>query len=286
LVPGRPSDRPGSPLTPAGHTPTRSPPLPGPGQSFLSLFSLTGRTALVTGGSSGIGRAIAGALAKAGARVVIMARRAEPLADTVRELAAAGCQAAWVSADLAGRTATQRGAAAAAERFGEPDIVVSAAGLNIRPPLGELTAADWDTLMAVNLTAPFLLGQRFGPPMAERGWGRIINIASQQAVRAFGNSGGYGAAKAGLAGLTRSQSEAWAPHGVCCNAIVPGFVATPLTAEVAADPVRSTALAARTMIGRNGEPEDFEGVAIFLASRASDYVTGQMIFVDGGLSST
>ncbi len=162
--------------------------------------------------------------------------------------------------------------------------MVSAAGVNIRPPLGELTAADWDTLMAVNLTAPFLLGQRFGPPMAERGWGRIINIASQQSVRAFGNSGGYGAAKAGLAALTRSQSEAWAPRGVCCNAIVPGFVATPLTAEVAADPVRSAALAARTMIGRNGEPDDFEGVAVFLASRASDYVTGQMIFVDGGLS--
>jgi NAD(P)-dependent dehydrogenase (short-subunit alcohol dehydrogenase family) len=286
LAPGQPSDRPGSPLTPAGHTPAQSPPSPGPDQGLFSLFSLTGRTALVTGGSSGIGRAIAGALAKAGARVVIIARHEEPLADTVRELAAAGCQAAWVSADLADRAATQRGAAAAAEPFGEPDIVVSAAGVNIRPPLGELTAADWDTLMAVNLTAPFLLGQRFGPPMAERGWGRIINIASQQAVRAFGNSGGYGAAKAGLAGLTRSQSEAWAPHGVRCNAIVPGFVATPLTAEVAADPVRSAALAARTMIGRNGEPEDFEGVAVFLASRASDYITGQMIFVDGGLSAT
>jgi len=156
--------------------------------------------------------------------------------------------------------------------------------VNIRPPLAELTAADWDTLMAVNLTAPFLLGQRFGPVMAERGWGRIINIASQQAVRAFGNSGGYGASKAGVAGLTRSQSEAWAPRGVCCNTIVPGFVATPLTAEVAADPVRSAALAARTMIGRNGEPQDFEGVAVFLASRASEYVTGQMIFIDGGLS--
>ena len=283
-MPVRPCDRSGSPLTPTGHTPAYS--APPPGQDFLSLFSLTGRTALVTGGSSGIGRAIACALAKAGARVVIMARHEEPLADTVRELAATGCVAAWVSADLADRAATQHGAAAAAEPFGEPDIVVSAAGVNIRPPLAELTAADWDTLMAVNLTAPFLLGQRFGPPMAERGWGRIINIASQQAVRAFGNSGGYGAAKAGLAGLTRSQSEAWAPHGVCCNAIVPGFVATPLTAEVAADPVRSAALAARTMIGRNGEPEDFEGVAIFLASRASDYVTGQMIFVDGGLSAT
>jgi NAD(P)-dependent dehydrogenase (short-subunit alcohol dehydrogenase family) len=286
LAPGQPSDRPGSPLTPTGHTPAHFPPSPDQDQGFLSLFSLTGRTALVTGGSSGIGRAIAGALAKAGARVVIIARHEGPLADAVGELAAAGCQAAWVSADLADRAAAQRGAAAAAEPFGEPDIVVSAAGVNIRPPLGELTPADWDTLMAVNLTAPFLLGQRFGPPMAERGWGRIINIVSQQAVRAFGNSGGYGAAKAGLAGLTRSQSEAWAPHGVRCNAIVPGFVATPLTAEVAADPVRSAALAARTMIGRNGEPEDFEGVAVFLASRASDYITGQMIFVDGGLSAT
>jgi NAD(P)-dependent dehydrogenase (short-subunit alcohol dehydrogenase family) len=218
--------------------------------------------------------------------VVILARRAEPLADTVRELGATGCQAAWVSADLADRAAVQRGATAAAEPFGEPDIVVSAAGVNIRPPLTELTAADWDILLSVNLTAPFLLGQRFGPLMASRGWGRLINIASQQAVRAFGNSGGYGASKAGLAGLTRSQSEAWAPHGVCCNAIVPGFVATPLTAQVAADPARSAALAARTMIGRNGVPADFEGVAVFLASRASDYVTGQMIFVDGGLSAS
>jgi NAD(P)-dependent dehydrogenase (short-subunit alcohol dehydrogenase family) len=261
--------------------------MPDQGAGFLlSLFSLSGRVALVTGGSSGIGRAIAGALARAGAAVVVMARHTEPLDRTVRELSAAGCQAAWVSADLADRAETQRGAAAAAGPFGEPDILVSAAGVNIRPPLAQLTAADWDTLMAVNLTAPFLLGQRFGSPMAGRGWGRIINIASQQAVRAFGNSGGYGAAKAGLAALTRSQSEAWAPHGVCCNTIVPGFVATPLTAEVAADPVRSAALAARTMIGRNGAPADFEGVAVFLASRASDYVTGQMIFVDGGLSAT
>jgi gluconate 5-dehydrogenase len=253
---------------------------------LLSLFSLEGRVALVTGGSSGIGHGIARALALAGARVVLLARREDPLDRTVRALRAAGCAAGWVSADLAGRADVLRGAAAAVEQFGEPDIVVNAAGVNIRPPLAELTTADWDTLMAVNLDAPFLLGQRFGPAMADRGWGRIVNIASQQAVRAFGNSGGYGAAKAGLAGLTRSQSEAWAPRGVCCNTIVPGFVATPLTADVAADPVRSAALAARTMIGRNGEPGDFEGAAVFLASRASDYVTGQMISVDGGLSAT
>jgi NAD(P)-dependent dehydrogenase (short-subunit alcohol dehydrogenase family) len=253
---------------------------------LLSHFSLEGRVALVTGGSSGIGHAIARALALAGARVVLLARREGPLAEAVLALQTAGCDAAWVSVDLADRAAVLRGAAAATEPFGEPDIVVNAGAVNIRPPMGELTAAEWDTLMAVNLTAPFLLGQRFGPAMAGRGWGRIINIASQQAIRAFGNSGGYGAAKAGLAGLTRSQSEAWAPRGVRCNAIVPGFVATPLTAEVAADPVRSAALAARTMIGRNGEPADFEGVAVFLASQASDYVTGQMIFVDGGLSAT
>jgi gluconate 5-dehydrogenase len=140
--------------------------------------------------------------------------------------------------------------------------------------------------MAVNLTAPFLLGQRFGPGMAARGWGRIINVTSQQAQRAFGDSGGYGAAKGGLAALTRSQSEAWARHGVCCNAVCPGFVATPLTAPVASDPERSAALAARTMTGRNGEPGDFEGAAVFLAGPASAYVTGQTLYVDGGFSAT
>jgi NAD(P)-dependent dehydrogenase (short-subunit alcohol dehydrogenase family) len=218
--------------------------------------------------------------------VVVLARGEAALADTTAWLRAAGCQAVWVSADLADRAGVEQGAAAATRPFGEPDIVVNAAGLNIRPPLAKLTIADWDRLMAVNLTAPFLLGQRFGSAMAGRGWGRIINIASLQAVRAFGSSGGYGAAKGGLVSLTRSQSEAWAPHGVCCNAIAPGFVATPLTHEVASDPVRSAALAARTMIGRNGEPSDFEGIAVFLASRASDYLTGQLICVDGGFSAT
>jgi NAD(P)-dependent dehydrogenase (short-subunit alcohol dehydrogenase family) len=258
-----------------------------PVSAFLDrLFSLEGRTALVTGGSSGIGRAMAGALGRAGAQVVVLARDEAALADTAAWLQADGCRAAWVSADLADRAGVERAAAAAAGPFGEPDIVVNAAALNIRPPLDALTLANWDRLMAANLTAPFLLGQRFGPAMAGRGWGRIINIASQQAIRAFGNSGGYGAAKGGLVSLTRSQSEAWAPRGVCCNAIAPGFVATPLTAEVAADPVRSAALAARTMVGRNGEASDFEGIAVFLASPASAYITGQLICVDGGFSAT
>ncbi len=250
------------------------------------LFGLAGRVAVVTGGSSGIGQAIGFALAGAGARVVLVARGGEALAASAGRILAAGGQAGWVSADIGDRAELARGAAEAAARFGEPDILVCAAGINLRPPMDALTAAEWDQTMAVNLTAPFLLGQRFGPGMAARGWGRIINIASQQAIRAFGNSGGYGAAKGGLVSLTRSQSEAWASRGVCCNALSPGFVATPLTREVASDPVRSAALAARTMVGRNGEPADFEGAAVFLASRASEYVTGQLICVDGGFSAT
>jgi len=253
---------------------------------LAELFSLDGRSAVVTGGSSGIGRAIARALAGAGASVVLVARGARALEETAERLRAEGGKAAWVSADLGDRASLERGAEAAAAAFGEPDILVNSAGINLRPPLAELTTADWDRTIAVNLTAPFLLGQRFGPPMAGRGWGRIINIASQQSVRAFGNSGGYGASKGGLVSLTRSQSEAWAASGVCCNAVSPGFVVTPLTREAASDPARSAALAARTMIGRNGLAGDFEGIAVFLASRASAYVTGQVIFVDGGFSAT
>jgi NAD(P)-dependent dehydrogenase (short-subunit alcohol dehydrogenase family) len=254
---------------------------------YLSeLFSLDGRVAVVTGGSSGIGRAIAGALAGAGARVMLVARGVSALEETAGQLRASGVQVAWVSADLGDRASLERGAEEAAAAFGEPDILVNSAAVNLRPPLATLTTAQWDQTIAVNLTAPFLLGQRFGPGMAERGWGRIINLASQQASRAFGHSGGYGASKGGLVSLTRSQSEAWAARGVCCNAVSPGFVVTPLTREVASDPVKSAALAARTMIGRNGEAEDFEGIAVFLASRASAYVTGQLIGVDGGFSAT
>jgi NAD(P)-dependent dehydrogenase (short-subunit alcohol dehydrogenase family) len=253
---------------------------------LAELFSLDGRVALVTGGNSGIGQAIARALAMAGARVVLLARRPQALAETAAALRAEGCEAAWVSADLGDRAALERGAQEAAAVFGEPDILVNCAAVNLRPPMNALTPAEWDQTLAVNLTAPFLLGQRFGPAMAGRGWGRIISITSQQAIRAFANSGGYGAAKGGLASLTRSQSEAWAPSGVCVNAISPGFVMTPLNSHISSDPVKVKALAARTMIGRNGEVGDFEGIAVFLASRASDYVTGQVIFVDGGFSAT
>jgi NAD(P)-dependent dehydrogenase (short-subunit alcohol dehydrogenase family) len=242
--------------------------------SFLeTLFTLDGRRALVTGGNSGIGQAIATALAGAGAEVTVVGR------DEAR-LAATGF--AYVAADLAERSAIDELADKLADVA--PDILVNAAGVNLRPPLDGLTVAAWDLTMQVNLTAPFLLGQVFGPKMAARGWGRIINIGSQQTIRAFGNSGVYGVSKAGVVALTRSQAEAWSPYGVGCNAIAPGFVHTPMTEPVFNDPDRTAAMAARTMIGRNGELGDFVGVAVFLASRASDFVTGQTIFVDGGFS--
>ncbi|MEV7281462.1 SDR family oxidoreductase [Streptomyces sp. NPDC093111] len=248
------------------------------------LFSLAGRTALVTGGSSGIGKAIARALAGAGASVVVVARREAELKAAVDELTAAGAEAAWVSADLSRRDGVRAAAEEAVGKFGEPDILVNSAGINLRPPLSELSEDVWDTTMAVNLEAPFLLGQRFGPGMAERGFGRIIHVTSQQAHRAFVQSGAYGVSKGGLESLARSQAEAWSPYGVTCNTLVPGFVMTPLNERLSSDPEKVTELAARTMVGRNGIAEDFEGAAVFLASRASAYVTGQAVFVDGGLS--
>ncbi|RST16032.1 SDR family oxidoreductase [Streptomyces sp. WAC05374] len=251
---------------------------------LAQLFSLDGRTALVTGGSSGIGRAIAGALARAGASVVIVARREAELASTVDELLADGCRAAWVSGDLSTRDGVRSAGERAAEVYGEPDILVNSAGVNLRPPMGEVGEEVWDATMAVNLEAPFLLGERFGPGMAERGFGRIIHVTSQQAHRAFVQSGAYGVSKGGLESLARSQAEAWSSSGVTCNTLVPGFVLTPLNARLQSDPETVAGLAARTMVGRNGLADDFAGAAVFLASAASGYVTGHSLFVDGGLS--
>ena len=138
--------------------------------------------------------------------------------------------------------------------------------------------------MAVNLEAPFILGQRLAPGMAERGYGRLIHISSQQAQRPFANSGAYGVSKAGLEALARSQAEAWSPSGVTANVVVPGFVQTPLNRRLSSNPEVVEALAARTLIGRNGLPEDFAGAVVFLAGPSSAYVTGQLIAVDGGFS--
>jgi NAD(P)-dependent dehydrogenase (short-subunit alcohol dehydrogenase family) len=251
--------------------------------SYLGeMFGLSGRTAVVTGGSSGIGRAMAVALGRAGARVVVVARRPDPLIETVAELRGHGVDASSVDVDLADRAALT----AALPRLGEPDILVNAAGVNRRPPMDDLTEDDWDVTLAANLTAPFLLGQAFGPRMAARGWGRILNVVSQQAFRAYGHSGVYGVSKGGLVALTRSQAEAWSRHGVLCNAIAPGVVHTPLTEPVFADPAKVATHAARSLIGRNGLVSDFGACAVFLAGNGNAAMTGQTLFVDGGYSAT
>jgi NAD(P)-dependent dehydrogenase (short-subunit alcohol dehydrogenase family) len=243
------------------------------------VFSLSGRVAVVTGGSSGIGLAMARALKDAGATVVIMARNAARVDTAASEIGAHA-----VAVDLADRAALRRAADDAVRLAGDIDILVNSAAINPRPPLGDLSEQTWDETIEANLTAPFLLGQRFGPGMAGRGWGRIINLASQQAIRAYANSGAYGVSKGGIVSLTRSQAEAWSPRGVCCNAIAPGVVRTPMTEPMFGVEGAADALAARTLIGRNGTPEDFAGIAVFLASDASAYITGQLICVDGGFS--
>jgi gluconate 5-dehydrogenase len=244
------------------------------------LFSLHGRRALVTGGSSGIGLGMAEAIGRAGAEVVLVARRHAELEKAAAGLRGHGVTTSWISADLDDKDEVLRVCASA----GEIDILLHAAGNNIRKPMAELTLDDYEHTVAVHLTAPYLLGQHFGPKMAARGWGRIINVGSQQSISAFGNSGVYGAAKAALAGLTRSQAEAWSADGVCVNTIIPGFVLTPLTEPAQAIPGRVEELAARHMSRRNGLPQDFAGAAVFLAGDASAFVTGQMLFVDGGFS--
>src|SRR5438046_3567099 len=252
--------------------------------SRTSLFDLSGRGAVVTGASSGIGRTLALAFAGAGAAVVLVARRASML-DAVRdEIGNAGGRAARLPCDLADRASLKECAARAGESFGAPDILVSAAGTNRRKSMLDVTEDDWDATMRLNLDAPFFLAQRLAPAMIARGFGRIINIASLQSVRAFADCAPYGASKGAIAQLTRAQAEAWSKHGVNANAIAPGFFATALTAPVANDPARWNAIAARTFTGRVGELSDLWGAALFLASRASDYVTGQTLFVDGGLT--
>ena len=249
-----------------------------------SLFDLTGRVALVTGASSGIGRTIALALATAGCAVVLVARRVELLEALRREIEARSGRAAALALDLSDRAMTRRCAALAAHPFGAPDILVCAAGVNRRKPILEITDEDWDSTLSLNLDAPFFLAQQLAPAMIARGFGRIINIASLQSVRAFADCAPYGASKGAIAQLTRAQAQAWSRFGVNANAIAPGFFATELTAPVATDEAAWDALARRTFTGRNGELSDLHGTALFLASRASDYVTGQTIFVDGGFS--
>jgi NAD(P)-dependent dehydrogenase (short-subunit alcohol dehydrogenase family) len=247
----------------------------------IPSFDISGRVAVVTGASGGIGQAMASAFAEAGARVVAVARRAEALAGWTADTPG---QTAAVAADIGGPEAALDWAPKLAEPFGPPDILVNAAGLNTREAADDETVEGWRATLDINLATPFFLAQAFVSEMKAKGWGRIINIASLQSVRAFPGGLAYGASKGGVAQLTRAMAEAWSPHGITANAIAPGFFPTELTAPVFGDPERAARNAAQTCIGRNGELRDLIGPALFFASPASDYVTGQVLFVDGGFT--
>ncbi len=252
--------------------------------NIADLFKLQGRRALVTGGNSGIGEAMARALGLAGAQLMLVARRSTELSAAAGRLAADGIGVQTLTADLCDLHALRRTAQDAEARLGGVDILVNAAGVNLRQPFAEVTPEAWQTQIALHLGAPFFLAQALAPGMAARGWGRILNIASLQSYRAFPNSAPYGAGKGGVVQLTRAIAQEWSAKGVTCNAIGPGFFPTPLTAAVFSNPELAARHAAQTCAGRNGTLQDLYGAAVFLASDASAYISGQTLMVDGGFT--
>ena len=234
--------------------------------SFVEdLFDLKGRVALVTGASSGIGRHMAQILAAAGAHLVVVGRDRDRLA-----------------ADLQIRDEVERVARESAVPFGAPDILVNAAGINLREAPDDISWESWELTLKINLSVPFFLARTLVNGMRAKGGGNIINIASLQSYRAFANSMAYGASKGGVAQLTRAMAEAWSKGGIVVNAILPGFFPTNLTQPVYENPDMLAYNAKMTAIGRNGEMTDLDGVTVFLASRAAAYITGQVLCVDGG----
>ena len=247
---------------------------------LATLFDLSGRTALVTGGSSGIGRAIAGALAGAGAHVVLAARGRDALDETAGAFTERGWAASAECVDVADRASLVSLLARLREASRHVDVLVNAAGINLRMPFEEIGDDDWDATIAANLAGPFLLTRALAPAMAARGWGRIVNIASQQAVRAFGNSGAYGASKGGLVSLTYALARHYGPHGIRANTIAPGFIDTPM--QRAGFSPAAQAFIDGTPLARQADPSEVATVAVFLASAHASFMTGAIVNVSGG----
>lgn len=248
---------------------------------MADLFGVTGKIACVTGASSGIGRALASALSDAGAFVVGLARREEALREWQSE---AMGETAIVSCDLSDPADMAGVAQRASAPFGAPDILINAAGINTRQPADEVTLEGWQKTLDLNLSVPFFLAKALVPAMRESGWGRIINFASLQTERAFPGGIAYGASKGGVGQMTRAMAEAWSRSGITANALAPGFFPTELTGPVFDNPELAARNAAQTCIGRNGTMADLVGPTLFLSSDASAYVTGQILFVDGGFT--
>ena len=249
----------------------------------LSDFSLENKVALITGGTSGLGKMIALALAKAGAFVWIASSR-DNADETLQEIKQQGSNGSFVQVDVTSSDGLEKIVSQILKASNSIDILVNAAGINLRTSAEELTLNEWQKTIDINLTAPFYLSQLVADTMKKNNWGRIINIASLQSLRAFDNSIPYGASKGGVMQLTRALAQAYSKDGILVNAIAPGFFRTNLTESLFQDPDKLEALANKTMMGRNGEEKDIFGISVFLCSDANSYVTGQTVFLDGGFS--
>lgn len=247
-----------------------------------SLFDLTGRKALVTGGSRGLGRAMAEALVEAGADAAILGRT-ETVLNTAREMTQAlEREVIPIQADLADRDALQLAFGECIDRLGTLDIIIVSHGIQRRYPAEEFPVEDWDAVLEVNLTSMFLLDQLAGRVMLSKGRGKIINVASLLTFFGGLTVPAYAAAKGGVGQLTKALSNEWAARGVNVNAIAPGYMATEMTQALIDDPNRNKLILSRIPAGRWGQAQDLKGAAVFLASDASDYVNGVVIPVDGG----
>lgn len=254
----------------------------------MKLFDLTGKVAIVTGGNGGIGFGIAEGLAQAGAKIVIVGRNAEKSADAAKKLSeSTKAEVLVVTADVGVENDVARAADEAVARFGRIDILFNNAGTNIRKPAHEMSLAEWNTVMEVNLTSAFLMSKAAYPAMKQAGGGKIVNIGSMTSIFGAGFAPAYATSKGGIVQLTKSLALSWAADNIQVNAILPGWFVTDLTNKARNEvPGLYERVLARIPQGRWAQGADMAGTAIWLASHASDYVTGIAIAVDGGYSSS
>jgi NAD(P)-dependent dehydrogenase (short-subunit alcohol dehydrogenase family) len=247
-----------------------------------TIFSLEGKTAVVTGGTSGIGRALSLGLAEAGADVIATARREQQVNETAAEIESLGRQTLRMPSDVCDRASLERLLAGTLEKFGKVDILVNCAGIIKRTPTIDIPEEDWNNIINTNLTGTLRACQVFGRPMIERGYGRIINIASLNSFVALNEVAAYAASKAAVASLTRSLAVEWSKKGVTVNAVAPGVFRTDLNAKLLDSSPRGQELLMRTPMGRFGKTEELIGATVYLASDSASFVTGQVLVVDGG----